>query len=208
MTSWVDMDRSAKEEAVRPLLLDGLSYSAIAQRLGATSRNAIGTIATSLRQKGTIALRPRKSMPEPRAAREKRAPKPAKAPAPKKAAAPKRDKVLKKSASGSMDVVPMRGPNNPHYNDFKARAAQRAASPGLPDHLIAGEPAKPLGVVPLSRRLKLVDLTSLTCRWPNGDPLAEDFGFCGHDASGDGPYCSFHSKIAYQPVGARHAQRS
>ena len=30
-------------------------------------------------------------------------------------------------------------------------------------------------VVPISRRLQLVQLSERTCKWPNGDPLSEDF---------------------------------
>ena len=55
-------------------------------------------------------------------------------------------------------------------------------------------------VVPISRRLQLVELTERTCKWPNGDPLAEDFHFCGNEAPETGPYCSYHSRIAFQPA--------
>lgn len=62
-------------------------------------------------------------------------------------------------------------------------------------------------VVPISRRLKLVELTDRTCKWPNGDPLAEDFSFCGNDASETGPYCRYHARLAFQPVSERRRQR-
>src|SRR5690606_8847846 len=55
-------------------------------------------------------------------------------------------------------------------------------------------------VVPISRRLHLVQLTERTCKWPTGDPLAEDFHFCGNDAGENGPYCTYHSRIAFQPA--------
>ncbi|CAH2399146.1 GcrA family cell cycle regulator [Mesorhizobium ventifaucium] len=109
-----------------------------------------------------------------------------------------------------------RGANNPPATDFKARAEQRAASPGLPAHLVTGEarhPVADLTVVPVSRNLKLVELTERTCKWPVGDPQALDFGFCGNDASSEGPYCRYHSRISYQPpttrqrAGLRSAER-
>ncbi|WP_309085311.1 GcrA family cell cycle regulator [Chelativorans sp.] len=62
-------------------------------------------------------------------------------------------------------------------------------------------------VVPMSRNLKLVELTERTCKWPNGDPLAEDFSFCGSDAGENGPYCGYHSRLAYQPVSERRRSR-
>ena len=58
-------------------------------------------------------------------------------------------------------------------------------------------------VVPISRRLSLTDLTERTCKWPVGDPLKDDFHFCGCDAQDASPYCKYHAKLAYQPVHER-----
>jgi GcrA cell cycle regulator len=62
-------------------------------------------------------------------------------------------------------------------------------------------------VVPISRHLQLVELTERTCKWPNGDPLSEDFNFCGNDAAETGPYCKYHSRVAFQPAGERRRAR-
>ena len=62
-------------------------------------------------------------------------------------------------------------------------------------------------VVPISKNLKLVDLSEHTCKWPQGDPLAEDFHFCGHQSEEDSPYCTYHSKLAYQPSSDRKRSR-
>ncbi|MAU94985.1 MAG: GcrA cell cycle regulator [Fulvimarina sp.] len=62
-------------------------------------------------------------------------------------------------------------------------------------------------VVPMMRKLSLVQLTERTCKWPIGDPLSPDFHFCG-DHSGDGtPYCAFHAKLAFQAVTERRRVR-
>ena len=58
-------------------------------------------------------------------------------------------------------------------------------------------------VVPISRKLALTDLTERTCKWPMGDPLKDDFHFCGVDASEASPYCGYHARLAYQPVADR-----
>ena len=55
-------------------------------------------------------------------------------------------------------------------------------------------------------RLQLVQLNERTCKWPNGDPLAEDFSFCGNDAP-EGPYCAYHARIAFQPAAERRRSR-
>lgn len=62
-------------------------------------------------------------------------------------------------------------------------------------------------VIPISRKLALIELTERTCKWPNGDPLAEDFSFCGNEAGESGPYCGYHAKVAYQPVSERRRVR-
>ena len=62
-------------------------------------------------------------------------------------------------------------------------------------------------VVPISRRLQLIQLNERTCKWPNGDPLSEDFHFCGNDAAETGPYCNYHARIAFQPASERRRSR-
>ncbi|MDQ0455228.1 GcrA family cell cycle regulator [Rhizobium paknamense] len=58
-------------------------------------------------------------------------------------------------------------------------------------------------VLPISKRLSLTDLTERTCKWPVGDPMKEDFHFCGCDSTEGSPYCAYHAKLAYQPVNDR-----
>lgn len=41
-------------------------------------------------------------------------------------------------------------------------------------------------------------LASHMCRWPIGDPRSEAFTLCGARKD-DGPYCTGHARIAYQP---------
>ncbi len=62
-------------------------------------------------------------------------------------------------------------------------------------------------VVPMSRRLELTQLTERTCKWPIGDPLKEEFHFCGNDSPEASPYCTFHARLAYQPSAERRRAR-
>ncbi|MGD9915205.1 MAG: GcrA family cell cycle regulator [Rhizobiaceae bacterium] len=62
-------------------------------------------------------------------------------------------------------------------------------------------------VVPISRRLQLIQLTERTCKWPNGDPLTEEFHFCGNDSAESGPYCNYHAGVAFQPASERRRMR-
>lgn len=62
-------------------------------------------------------------------------------------------------------------------------------------------------VVPIQRKLMLVQLTERTCKWPNGDPMSEDFNFCGADTATAGPYCGHHARLAFQPASERRRAR-
>jgi GcrA cell cycle regulator len=69
------------------------------------------------------------------------------------------------------------------------------------------EPEVIENVVPMGQRRTLLELNEDTCRWPIGDPGAVDFYFCGGQAHTAGPYCAFHSRIAYQPTNLRRDRR-
>ena len=64
---------------------------------------------------------------------------------------------------------------------------------------------RPVGnvILPISRKLVLTELTERTCKWPIGDPMKDDFHFCGCESADTSPYCGYHAKLAYQPVGER-----
>ena len=50
-----------------------------------------------------------------------------------------------------------------------------------------------------SRKLyDLMDLKPRACRWPEGDPKEDDFGFCGEECLAGLPYCQEHAQQAYQ----------
>ncbi len=53
-------------------------------------------------------------------------------------------------------------------------------------------------VVPIPKKLSLLQLTEQTCKWPIGDPGHDDFHFCGHNSLDNLPYCEYHSGVAYQ----------
>lgn len=94
----------------------------------------------------------------------------------------------------------------------KARLS-RAAAP-KPEKLcktvfhVRAEPdalsAEPIAI-PASRRVSIGELTFSSCRWPLGDPRAEDFSFCGADRvnpyDDSNAYCAGHAVIAYRPTG-------
>jgi GcrA cell cycle regulator len=70
------------------------------------------------------------------------------------------------------------------------------------------EPA-PLRLVDLPKggRVTILHLSDKTCKWPIGDPGAEDFCFCGHKPRDGSPYCEYHARLAYQPLQDRRHRR-
>ncbi|MGE0502142.1 MAG: GcrA family cell cycle regulator [Rhizobiaceae bacterium] len=130
---------------------------------------------------------------------------------------------LKLSSRGRATAAPSHKKKTSH-NGSVARSGARTASIGrssggsigataLQTHFDAEPIARHVMrpqmnvVVPISRRLPLVQLTERTCKWPNGDPLTEEFNFCGNDTADTGPYCTYHSRIAFQPASERRRVR-
>ncbi|MBD8553593.1 GcrA family cell cycle regulator [Rhizobium sp. CFBP 8762] len=113
-------------------------------------------------------------------------------------------------------------PATPRPQTFTARPATVAANANVPPRTtatadvqddiieqIVEEVAVPVvtGAVPAARCLELTELTDRTCKWPIGDPLKEEFHFCGNDAPEASPYCSYHARLAYQPSSERRRSR-
>lgn len=72
--------------------------------------------------------------------------------------------------------------------------------------IVEAKPAEDV-VVPISRKLTLMQLTESTCKWPTGDPTLPGFSFCGQKSAEDKPYCEYHSKLAFQPPSERRRRR-
>ena len=62
-------------------------------------------------------------------------------------------------------------------------------------------------VVPISLHATILTLTEQTCKWPIGDPSAEDFHFCGCRSNSGSPYCEYHARLAYQPLQDRRHRK-
>jgi GcrA cell cycle regulator len=51
----------------------------------------------------------------------------------------------------------------------------------------------------------LFELQQWHCRWPIGDPTADNFGFCGNKQIDSLPYCAVHARMAYRRAPAKPA---
>lgn len=165
-------------ERLKRLWADGLSASQIAAQLGGVSRNAVIGKVHRLNLPGRA-----------KAGGSTSAPRPAKRPA---AAAPRAPGVAARPQPTAARSAP-RAAGAVAVKDETAFEAYEAV-----------ETRQPLNaVLPISRRLALTELTERTCKWPIGDPMKDDFHFCGCEINDASPYCTYHAKLAYQPVSER-----
>lgn len=51
----------------------------------------------------------------------------------------------------------------------------------------------------------ILTITDHMCKFPIGDPKADEFRFCGRKTDPDEPYCTAHSMVAYQPSRRRNS---
>ena len=166
-------------ETLKTLWTEGLSASQIAKQLGGVSRNAV------IGKVHRLGLEGRN--------------KPGAAPAKPRPAEASPDEV----ASPAAEIAPVRTaePEATDANDAPGeepvREAANDSTPGTDDDV----------VVPIPRKLKLTELNERTCKWPIGDPMHDDFHFCGNESDEGRPYCEYHAGLAFQPASERRRVR-
>jgi GcrA cell cycle regulator len=180
IVNWTD----ERVEKLKKLWSEGLSASQIAAQLGGVSRNAV------IGKVHRLSLPGRAKAGGTTAARSQ-----------KRAAVP--------THSGQTRQQTTFGPRNATMTRTVTRniGATMLKEEVELDTLEVMETNADNVVVPIFRRVPLVRLTERTCKWPIGDPLKEDFCFCGNDSPDTSPYCAFHQKLAYQPSAERRRIR-
>jgi len=166
-------------ERLKKLWADGLSASQIAAQLGGVSRNAVIGKVHRLNLPGRAKSGGQGSV------RTKRT-----------TAAPRAPNYAGRTAAQATRTVSRSSGGAQLKQDLDVVAAEDIDTRPMEDV-----------VVPISRRLKLVELSERTCKWPVGDPLQDDFHFCGNDSGEASPYCGYHAKLAFQPSSERRRAR-
>lgn len=164
-------------EMLKTLWAEGLSASQIAAQLGGVSRNAV--IGKVHRLK--LSSRGRATSSQPR--------------------------QKKVARGGGASRSPNRGGSS--GRTVTAVIGATALQQQYVADAVAEQDVRPVEdvVVPISKKLSLIELSEKTCKWPIGDPLHEDFHFCGNDTGETGPYCTYHSRLAFQPPAERRRNR-
>ena len=166
-------------ERLKKLWADGLSASQIAAQLGGVSRNAVIGKVHRLNLPGRAKSGGQSSV------RTKRT-----------TTAPRAPNYAGRTASQTTRTVSRSNGGAALKQDLDVVAAEEVDTRPMEDV-----------VVPISRRLSLIELSERTCKWPVGDPLQEGFHFCGNDSGDSSPYCGYHAKMAFQPSSERKRTR-
>lgn len=95
-------------------------------------------------------------------------------------------------------VKRLRKPPSVRHRVYRPLTIGNTAPKAEPETLVEHEGVCASKAVPIAKKLTLATLTEQTCRWPIGNPRAEDFHFCGHDALEGVPYCRYHTGVAYR----------
>ena len=81
-------------------------------------------------------------------------------------------------------------------------ARTRSPAPCRPPRMPEPSPTEPVHLAPPEQDAPglatPVTLGAHMCKWPIGDPLAEDFAFCGRRTDNK-PYCALHDRRAHRP---------
>jgi len=86
----------------------------------------------------------------------------------------------------------------PPPKEKKKRKRKRKLKLASPPAMPAEPPPPPRDErIPLEQRRSLCELTSISCRWPVGDPCGPGFFFCGAEAVEGRAYCAGHCGVAY-----------
>lgn len=82
-------------------------------------------------------------------------------------------------------------PKKPRVYKHKTKPRKLVAAP-IPEGPLVED-----HLIPLEQRRTLLQLETRTCRWPCGDPITDEFFFCGAASYDDKPYCAQHCRRAF-----------
>jgi GcrA cell cycle regulator len=120
-----------------------------------------------------------------------------------KTATPAQQRPRKQTAPAAARPAAARSVSAPQVRGNVALAAQ----PMMEAYIETMPEVREDVVVPMSRRVQIMELREAMCKWPIGDPMNADFVYCGADCNFGTPYCTHHSAIAYQPAIERRRVR-
>jgi GcrA cell cycle regulator len=157
-------------DLLKKLWAEGLSASGIASRLGDVSRNAV---IGKVHRLGLPGRRP--------TSRSNKA----------------RTSTKKERTTQPSPARPVRRPTCSVQDALALRLVKETKPAPKPRLVIIPQPEKEFEI---AAGVKLLDLNEHMCRWPEGDPKASDFYFCGRRSAEGLSYCAHHARLAFKPM--------
>jgi len=120
-----------------------------------------------------------------------------------KPSSPARKAAARKTAASSASRARAASKSKPK----SVRAPSVPRAPRVVAKAPVPPPPPPLEAKPMSNGefATIMTITEHMCKWPIGDPGADNFRFCGRKTDPEEPYCLAHSRVAYQPSRRRGA---
>jgi len=110
--------------------------------------------------------------------------------------------VTKNAVVGKVHRLGLKKRQSPIRQSSSTSAQPKKAKPAQPrpqaDTL--ARPAAHKTPMPTGDVVRLEELTSSMCSWPEGEPGTEEFHFCGQPSVSEKPYCEAHCARAYVKV--------
>jgi GcrA cell cycle regulator len=102
--------------------------------------------------------------------------------------------------------------STPQRAAFKTARPPRPATPAVPaprrvEAVVEQKAVVVVHAVEETGSATVLTLDARMCKWPIGDPSRDGFSFCGR-ANSDGPYCTHHASMAYQPQQRKAVKRA
>jgi GcrA cell cycle regulator len=181
----------------------GMSKNAVVGKLNRLGWNAKATETTPKKAaKADNAKKPAAKKAEPKAVAAK---KPTKqtvvAKKPVKAVAEKATKAVK---AGKADKKVVKAAPKKEEPKKAANVVEKVAKPAKQEKVVVKTASKKtkkdlaLHELLIQHALQMANLKPNQCRWPIGDPDADNFHFCGETVFAGKPYCYEHCRQAYQ----------
>ena len=197
--SWTD----ERVETLKKMWNEGQSASQIAKELGGVTRNAVIGKVHRLGLSNRTGVAPQPAPPAPQTAPSAPAQPTAARPEPAPAPAPQAKPEPKTEAEDEDDApIPMSAARRAIIPAGQPLPPQPSANEISPEAL-----AKVSEIEKGAKKLTLMELTEKTCKWPVGDPVTDNFWFCGLPTQSGKPYCEAHVGVAFQPMSSRRDRR-
>lgn len=177
--SWTD----ERIEKLEKLWNEGLTASQIAQELGDVTRNAVIGKVHRLGLKSRTKVTRKTATPAASTTKENQ----------------EQGEINATNAQETASENTTNGAEAPHTENTAKKVNTESKVIDFEVHKEEKAIISPKAIfVPEHERASILDLNDRRCKWPIGDPMKDDFYYCGKPKDPNKSYCEGHCEVAYQ----------